>query len=166
MADIGRIRQHLQDVETLSPAGFAIAFHIRLTAPDFLFQTYPKDWINIYSEKGYVMNDPIVRWGFGETGTIRWSELGALDDLGILEQSQPFGMVFGCAIATETGVSRSVAGFARADREFTDAEIDTLHQHTQTLHDLTASKTGMPKDLSEELHHLSIQMTHLSTRKR
>lgn len=162
MADIRKIRQHLKNIEEISPAGFAIAFHIRLTSPDFLFQTYPKDWIDLYSQKGFVLNDPIVRWGFAETGAIRWSSLVAYDDLGILEQSAPFGMVFGCAIATQTGTSRSVAGFARADREFSDDEITTLEGETKALHDLTAFKAGMPADLRDELQRLSLKMTHPS----
>lgn len=51
MADIGKIKAILESVEDLAPAGFAIAFHIRLTSPDFLFQTYPKNWIDTYSER-------------------------------------------------------------------------------------------------------------------
>lgn len=165
MVDIGKIKQHLEDVEALSPAGFAIAFHIRLTAPDFLFQTYPKDWIDIYSEKGFVVVDPTVRWGFSETGSIRWSALHDMDDQNILKQSAVFGMAFGVTIATETDDSRSLASFSRPDREYTDAEITQLLQYVQALHDLTATKTGMTKDLSDELHRLSVQMTHPATTK-
>lgn len=165
MANIGKIIGHLQKIETLSPAGFAIAFHIRLSAPEFLFQTYPKDWINLYSKKGYVIHDPIVRWGFANSGCIRWTHLTDLDDQDVLKQSVAYGMVYGCAIATETGTSRSVAGFARSDREFTDAEIATLQAHTQDLHDLTATKTGMPKAVHDELHRLSVKMTHPSAQK-
>lgn len=160
MADISRIKTLLTTLESLSPSGFAIAFHIRLTSPDFLFQTYPKAWIATYSEKGYVMADPIVRWGFTQTGSIRWSSLGGLDDLNILEQSLEYGMSFGVAISTETDSSRSVAGFARNDREFSDAEIAVLSQHVQDLHDLTATKTGMTEEMRKQLHNLSIQMTH------
>ncbi|MCF2872201.1 autoinducer binding domain-containing protein [Octadecabacter sp. G9-8] len=160
MADINKVKDLLKTVENLSPSGFAIAFHIRLTSPDFLFQTYPKNWIDIYSEKGYVMVDPIVRWGFTEIGAIRWSQLGDLDDQGILEQSLTYGMAYGVAIATETQGSRSVAGFARNDREYSDAEIAALTQHVQDLHEHTASKTGMSEALRTQLHDLSIEMTH------
>ena len=160
MANIGRVKSLLEQVENLSPSGFAIAFHIRLTSPDFLFQTYPKDWIDIYSEKGYVMVDPIVRWGFTQTGAIRWSGLGDLDDQNILKQSLAYGMAYGVAIATETEGSRSVAGFARKDREYTDDEINVLTQHVQDLHEQTASRTGMDETLRNELHDLSVNMTH------
>jgi LuxR family transcriptional regulator len=148
MANIGRVKSLLEQVENLSSSGFAIAFHIRLTSPDFLFQTYPKDWIDIYSEKGYVMVDPIVRWGFTQTGAIRWSGLGDLDDQNILKQSLAYGMAYG------------VAGFARKDREYTDDEINVLTQHVQDLHEQTASRTGMDETLRNELHDLSVNMTH------
>lgn len=160
MADISKINGILETIETLSPSGFAIAFHIRLTSPDFLFQTYPKEWIDIYSEKGYVMVDPIVRWGFTHIGSMRWSGLGDLDDQNILKQSLAYGMAYGVAIATETDGSRSVAGFARPDREFSDAEITDLTAYVQDLHDLTASKDGMANDIHAALHRLSIKMTH------
>lgn len=163
MADIGKIKVLLESIENLAPSGFAIAFHIRLTSPDFLFQTYPKDWINLYSERGYVMVDPIVRWGFTETGSIRWSLLGAMDDQKILEQSLAFGMAYGVAIAIETDGSRSVAGFARPDREYTDEEIKQLSQCVQALHDMTASKGGMAENLRTQLHQLSVKMTHPPT---
>ncbi|MCF2903503.1 autoinducer binding domain-containing protein [Octadecabacter sp. CECT 8868] len=165
MSNTSKIREILETVETLSPAGFAIAFHIRLTSPDFLFQTYAKEWTDLYSEKGYVMVDPIVRWGFTETGSIRWSSLGEYDDHNVLEQSLAFGMTYGVAIATETNGSRSCAGFSRGDREFTDDEIAVLSAHVQDLHDLTASNTGMGDKMRQELQALSIKMTHPGTTK-
>jgi len=158
-----RIKAQLEALENFAPAGFAIAFHIRLTSPDFLFQTYPKRWTDIYSEKGYVMVDPIVRWGFSNIGAIRWSALGDLDDHNIMKQSLAYDMAYGVAIATETEGSRSVAGFSRADREYSDAEIDLLTVNVQQLHALTETRDGMPKALRDELHKLSIVMTHNST---
>lgn len=163
MADIHKIENILRTVTERSPAGFAIAFHIRHMAPDFLFQTYPKNWIDLYSEKGWVMADPIVRWGFGDTGHRRWSDLDMLDDQGILEQSAKYGMSYGVAIATEAGGSRSVAGFSRNDREFTDDEIAALARDVDDLHAATASSSGMATDLRSALHDLSVKMTHPPT---
>lgn len=165
MADISKISAHLTQLEDMSPAGFAIAFHIKLTSPDFLFQTYPKAWIDTYSEKGYVMVDPIVRWGFANNGAIRWSELSDMDDENILEQSLVYGMAYGVAIATEAEGSRSVAGFARGDREYTDDEIVALTAQVIALHDLTATKGGMADDMRKNLHNLSIRMTRNPTPK-
>ncbi|WP_051067993.1 autoinducer binding domain-containing protein [Octadecabacter antarcticus] len=163
MADTGKIKVLLESVENLAPSGFAIAFHIRLTSPDFLFQTYPKDWTDIYSEKGYVMQDPTVRWGFTETGSIRWSGLAEMDDQNILGQSLAYGMAFGVTISTDTGGSRSLASFSRPDREYTDEEIKQLSQCVQALHDMTALQGGTSEELRTQLHQLSVKMTHPPT---
>lgn len=163
MAEFSEIEALIKKAEEMAPSGFAIAFHVRLTSPDFLFQTYPKEWIDIYSEKGYVMVDPIVRFGFTETGSARWSTLADSDEQNILEQSLAYGMNYGVAIATDTGGSRSFAGFARASEEYSDAEIDALTLCVQTLHDLTMSKDGMDASLRDQLHQLSVEMTHPSS---
>lgn len=151
MADIGKIKTLLESVEKLAVSGSAIAFHIKLTSPELMFQTYPKAWTDIYSEKGFVMVDPIVRWGFTETGSIRWSELSEQDEQNILKQSATYGMTYGVAIAVESDNSRSMAGYSRPDREYTDAEISQLTQCTQSLHELTTARDGMDAELREEL---------------
>jgi LuxR family transcriptional regulator len=68
---LNEIKNRLETVKEMSPAGSAIAFHVKLTSPEFLFQTYPKVWTEIYSEKGYLMVDRIVGWGFANIGSIR-----------------------------------------------------------------------------------------------
>lgn len=163
MADIEKIKSLLESVENMSASGFAVAFHVRLTSPDFLFQTYPEDWNAIYSEKGYVMVDPIVRWGFTELGSIRWSDLKDQDEHNILDQSLAYGMAYGAAVSLEADGTRSFAGCARPDREYTDAEIQELSGYIHELHSQTTSKTGMSDELRAELLALSIKMTHPSS---
>ena len=109
-----------------------------------------------------VMKDPIVRWGFGQTGAIRWSKLEQDDEFGVIAQSRDFGMNYGIASAIEDGGSRSVAGFARSDREFTDAEIATLGESLAELHALTANKDGMSDALRDYLQEMSVKFTHPS----
>ncbi|MGJ8610976.1 MAG: autoinducer binding domain-containing protein [Octadecabacter sp.] len=162
MPDIVRIKSLVQSVGSLAPSGFGIAFHFGLTAPDFLFQTYAKDWVDIYSEKGFVMHDPVVRWGWTETGSIRWSEIEIPDDHKVLEQGAKYGLKYGIGLTVESGGTRSGGGLARNDREYTDAEIAELTGHIQELHDLTASKDGMTAELRQTLHRLSSEMTHPS----
>ena len=53
----------LQDFDQRSPAGFAVALHFDFTTPTFLFQTYPKRWMDYYSAGGLVMHDPVARMG-------------------------------------------------------------------------------------------------------
>lgn len=165
MADIEIIRRSLLRVGEHSTSGFAIAFHIRFTTPEFLVQTYPTDWTNLYSERGYVMGDPTVRWGFENTGSKRWSEMSSDDPMGIFGESAKFGLVHGTTVATESAGSRSVASFARADRELTDTEIAELESLVEELHAATASAEGMDQKLRDELHKMSVQMTHPPARK-
>jgi len=160
MADMNKITSLLENVEDLAPAGFAIAFHIRLTSSEFQFQTYPKAWMKIYSEQGFVMSDPTVSWGFTNIGAIRWSELADQDTLKIYEQSKAFGLNYGAAIGIEADGTRSLAGFARPDREYSEDELARLLGFVGDLHGLTASKTGMSQELRDELHSLSVKMTH------
>ncbi|HCP81561.1 MAG TPA: transcriptional regulator [Octadecabacter sp.] len=155
MVDTNKVKMLLESVEKLAASGFAIAFHIRLSSPELLLQTYPKEWTDHYSEKGYVLVDPIVRWGFSETGAIRWSDLADQDDNNILGQSAAYGMVYGVAIGVQANNSQSMAGFSRPDREYTDAEISQLTQCTQALHDLTTSNENMGAELREDLIQLA-----------
>lgn len=162
MSDISRIVEILENVRDQSASGFAIALHIRLTSPDFLMQTYPVEWTDIYSEKGYVMVDPTVRWGFSETGSIRWSKLSETDEENILEQSRAYGMAFGVTIATDTGGSRSLASFSRPDREYDDAEIQVLSALIDDLHALTASPSGMGDDMRNALNNIAFDKVEVS----
>ncbi|KPP87200.1 MAG: LuxR family transcriptional regulator [Rhodobacteraceae bacterium HLUCCA08] len=165
MSEYDTIRNALKRIESLSPTGFAIAFHIRFTAPDFLLQTYPEGWIDIYSERGYVMSDPTVHWGFNNTGVVRWSDLKDNDPAGIFPEAARHGLRYGVSIATETGGSRSFSSFARADREFTETEVETLTALLEELHHATASENGMSAGLRDELHRQSVAMTHPRTGK-
>jgi LuxR family transcriptional regulator len=150
----------LQKLKDECPLGFAIALHIRYTTPNFLFQTYPKDWINQYSQRGLVMFDPIVGWGFANTGSIRWSGLGEMDPKGVLEQAKAFDMNFGFAHALDVGNSRSVAGFSRSDREYTDDEITRITDLVRRLHDITAEAKTLSPETGERLRKMSIEFTH------
>ncbi|RYG91891.1 transcriptional regulator [Loktanella sp. IMCC34160] len=156
-AEIRRILTTMQDI---APAGFAIAFHIQFTTPAFLFQTYPKEWINLYNKRGMVMQDPIVGFGFENNGTIRWSELAANDPAEVLSEASKYGLVYGMACGIEDGGSRSVAGFARSDRELTDAEIDQLQGLVQDLHTMTAEAKSVSPEVREDLRRMSISFTH------
>ncbi len=162
MTDIGTITSLLETAEDLSPSGFAIGFHVRLTSSELQFQTYPKDWIKTYSERGFILSDPSVSWAFTNTGGKRWSDLSAQDPENIFQQAAEYGMKFGISIGVASANSRSMAGFSRPDREFTDPEIAQLTQLVQDLHDLTDTATGMPEPMRAELHRLSVKMTHPS----
>ena len=94
---------------------------ISFTTPTYLFQTYPKRWMDYYSSAGLVLHDPTVHWGLSNLGHIRWVDLEAIDPKGVLERAKDFGIMSGVAIAVLISGSRSIASFARADREYDDA---------------------------------------------
>lgn len=155
-----KISSILTEMQEIAPAGFAIAFHIQFTTPAFLFQTYPKEWINIYNQRGLVMQDPIVGYGFTNNGTVRWAELSDNDPAGVLSAGKEHGLNYGMALGLEDGGSRSVAGFARSDRELNDAEIGTLHDMVLEMHRLTAEAKALSPETRDALREMSVQLTH------
>ncbi len=160
MADENGVGQLLAELHALSPAGFAVALHVTYTTPRYLFQSYDRGWIDQYSRKGYVLQDPTVRWGFSHTGTIRWSALTADDQGGVLTSAASHGLRFGATVALESRGSRSIGSAARGDREYTDTEMVTLLSILSRLHRTTAeTMTLSPKD-HEMLRVMSIYLTH------
>ncbi len=158
-----RIQEILRDLEGRSPAGYALAFHIKYTAPDYLFQTYSSEWIDIYSKNGLVMQDPTVHWGFDNTGSIRWSDLADKDAAGVLAQAAEHGLGYGVCYATDAGGSRSVTSFARNDREFSDVEINEIKMMIDELHAMTSDLGTLSPETAAELHEMSIRFTHPGT---
>ena len=156
----GDIRRYIARLQDRSPSGFAIAFHIHFTTSDFLFQTYDQEWIDLYSKEGLVVHDPVVRWGFENTGWTRWSDLPYDDPRGVMAQAHRFGLTYGIAAGIEEGGSRSVAGFARADREYTDAEARVLLADATALHLATAVAGRLSPEARAELRQMSVEYTH------
>lgn len=128
------INHWLDVLKKLSPAGYAIALHIEYNAPKLMFQTYPVEWINYYEENGFVLNDPVVLWGFNNFGTCRWSDMAALDTKGVLQASRTYDMNYGAVVSIDAGKKHSIGGFARRDREFTDAEITEIEEILKVIH--------------------------------
>jgi len=149
------IPKTLSQLDGLCSAGYAIALHVRYTAPKFLFQTYPADWMEIYSQKGLVLKDPTVLWGFENTGTARWGELVNQDEGGVLEIASRFGLKHGFSAAVNRGEARSIASFARSDNDFSDAEIveisdifGELHDYFSEIEEISAAEQAKLKEMS------------------
>jgi LuxR family transcriptional regulator len=150
----------LHEIDRRSPAGFAVAMHIRFTRPTYLFQTYAKRWMDYYSAMGMVVHDPLVHWGLQNVGRIRWSDLEAIDSHGVLEAAKDFGLMNGASIAVLIAGSRSISGFARADREYTDPEMADLEDILAELHLATAGLGDLSESDQSALTELSIKLTH------
>ncbi len=160
MDRIGEVREILADMQRLCPAGFAVALHVRFTTPRFLFQTYARDWMQHYSERGMVLDDPTVKWGLQNEGRIDWSDLEEQDAKGVLAQARTHGLCFGFTASVVRHESRSVGSFARGDRAFTEAETEELLGMFQRLHTETAVGTEHEASLSDVLKSLSVELTH------
>ena len=152
------VTETVEGLVSAAPSGFALAFHINFTTPKLLLQTYSRDWVKYYSENGLVMSDPTVLWGFENDGTKRWSELADLDTANVLIAAQEYQMNYGLTCAVSGGDTRSIGSFARADREYDDAEIARLKDAMETLHSLTASGEAMTSCTIAELEQLSVHV--------
>ncbi len=162
MGETAEIQSILHRMEQASPSGFAIAFHIVHVTPSYLFQTYDPVWLEYYSANGLVMQDPVVAWSYSNNGQVRWSELD--DPANVMSKAAEHGLVYGIAMGNEAGDSRSVAGFARADREFSDDEIARLAGEFGRLHDITLEAGTLSAKAHDELKRMSIQFTHPARR--
>ncbi len=131
------IELELHELSLLAPSGYFVGLHIRFTSPLMTFQTYDQAWTDRYTEQGYAMRDPMVAWGFSTVGSTRWSKMGVPDTFGILKQAASYGLVYGVAVACGPVSSRTIAGAARADREFTDPEITKVDAIINRLHTTT-----------------------------
>ena len=150
----------LEAIGETSPAGFAIALHVKFTAPRYLFQSYEKEWMETYSREGLVLRDPTVRWGFENTGSVKWSDLKPLDEGGVLDLAAEHGLKFGVTVALVKENSRSIASFSRPDREYTDQEIEQLSAALEKLHDETIATESLTPADHEAFKRMSVMLTH------
>jgi len=131
----------LGELGSLSPAGYAIGLHIKLTAPKFLIQTYSRDWTEYYATHRMLQRDPTLYWAMTNIGSIRWADLADEDTSGVLTAAADHGLAFGLVVAVGAPGSKSLANLARNDRAFTDAEIDKITPLVNQLHTRTADES-------------------------
>ncbi len=148
-SDFSGLELGLARLRRLAPQGFALGLHIRFASAHVMVQTYDPAWIELYTSRGYMMCDPLVSWGFSTTGTARWSELNHPDPHNVLGQASEYGLTFGVAVSCGPTSSRSVGGFARSDREFTDQEIKLIEQTVLLLHE----ESTPPDSLTDAQRH-------------
>lgn len=153
-----KISETLGQLNDLSPAGYALGIHIEYTTPKFMFQTYPKDWLDYYSRNGLLMSDPMVAWAFEAEGARRWSDLD--DPAGVMTKAAEHGLRYGIVISITSDDSRTICGFANREREFTDAEIATIQALVTNIHDNTADTAQLDPKTVEQLKKMSIMVTH------
>ena len=128
----------LKELKQICDTGYALALHIRFTRPNILFQTYNQDWIDLYSANGMMLQDPVVQWGFANTGFVYWNDLDDPD--GILLRASQYGITNGLTCAVDIDNSRSISGFSRSSGPFTAEEADYLFELTKKIHLLTQAE--------------------------
>lgn len=146
-----RVDLALRDVQRLAPVGYFVGLHIRFTSPLMTFQTYDQAWIDHYTENGYVLRDPMTAWGFSATGHVRWSDPHLPDPFKFFTEAATYGLRYGATISCGPNKSRTIASFARGDREFTDDEILELERIICHLHDLTQPPADLTRAQIEAL---------------
>ena len=152
------ISEALGELNKLAPTGYALGIHIEYTKPKFMFQTYPKAWLDYYSRNGLIMSDPMVAWAFQELGSMRWSQLD--DPNGVFAKAAEYGMTFGVVISAESDDSRTICGFANAGRDFTDEEIAQIEALVLSIHQNTSDTAQLDADTVDQLKKMSIMVTH------
>jgi len=143
--------RELRKLDAFAEAGYFLGLHIRFTSPVMSFTTYDQAWADHYTNNGYVLRDPMTAWGFCTTGSTRWSNKKIPDPFGIFKEAARFGLRYGVTISCGPIRSRTIASLARADREFTDAEIEEIERLVRRLHDMTEPPQRLTKAQIEAL---------------
>lgn len=145
----------LHKLGLLSPGGYFVGLHIRFAAPLITFQTYPQAWLDHYTKNAYALRDPTIAWGFSRTGASRWRDFTIPDTFGILAEAQSFGLCYGLTVACGPIASRTIASFARSDREFQDDEIEKIQAIVTRLHEITEPPESLTDAQIEAIRHVA-----------
>jgi LuxR family transcriptional regulator, quorum-sensing system regulator SdiA len=134
---IEAMRDLLAQIGLICDTGFALAIHIRFTRPALLYRTYRSDWIEHYSEKGFMLSDPVVHWGLMNSGKVLWDDLSEQDTSGVLSDAKSFGLMNGWTYSVGLASSRTISGHTKSGADFTPDQVATLQTLVQQAHDLT-----------------------------
>ncbi|RYH04396.1 LuxR family transcriptional regulator [Salipiger sp. IMCC34102] len=143
-----------------APAGLFYALHFRFVQPLTHYCNFPREWSDLYSEEAFALRDPVIAWGFGNTGTSRWSEIDIPDHANILGQAATFGLHYGFVVAVGPIKSRTIASAARSDREFTDAEIEPFAAIVTKMHKLAEPPDSLTHAQIEALRLVEVGDRH------
>jgi LuxR family transcriptional regulator, quorum-sensing system regulator SdiA len=140
-----QIKRHLDRLASLSNSGYALAIHIRYTRPTLLYRSYGQSWIDHYTEKGFMLSDPTVRWGLRNTGMVNWSDLHESDPEGVFDAARTHGLFNGITYSTGREVSRTISGHTRSEAAFSAEERAELTALIDEIHRLTENFETLPK---------------------
>lgn len=139
-----QIADLLSRLSALCDTGFALAVHIRFTRPSLLYRTYAPDWIELYSERGYMLSDPVVHFGLANTGTVIWANLMGNDPAGVISAAVAHGLTNGWTYSTGPANSRTICGLTKSGAGFTAAQMDQGRALVDEIHALTEGIEHFP----------------------
>jgi LuxR family transcriptional regulator len=160
MAHEKDVVDHLARLKVLSPSGYALALHIHFNSARFQFVSYPKAWTDHYSQNGLVMRDPVVAWGLGHLGWVRWDDLADQDAADVIGQARSFGIENGQTLSIQANGTRTITGFSRQGQPFSDEELAEIHSLTSEIHSITSDLNTLSSTARDRLRKLSITFTH------
>lgn len=137
MDRVNKIEELLREMSAICDTGFALALHIRYTRPLLLYQSYSREWNDLYSARGLMLIDPVVRWGLEHAGVIHWDDPALDDPEGVVALARRHGLRNGVTISTGPVVSRTISGLTRSSGPFTEDEIGRLGCLVETAHQVT-----------------------------
>lgn len=141
-------------VKALAPSGHYIALRIGFAFPMQEVNALPQDWVEHYTVQRFMLDDPVIRWIYSNSGAARWSQIDLADPRQVFRQAWAFGLRYGVAICCFDGNSeglRSFGSFARGDREFEADEIEQLSAYVTRLHYETAPPSTLTQAELEAL---------------
>ena len=148
------VARKLGELAAYCDKGFALAVHIRYTRPTLLYQTYDQAWADTYSEKGYMLSDPVVHWGLMNSGWVEWASLTDRDPEGVIADAIAHGLNNGWTYSVGPAASRTIAGLPPS-RPFSEVERKQVAGVIDDIHDLTEGFENFAPDLQDRLRHLN-----------
>jgi LuxR family transcriptional regulator, quorum-sensing system regulator SdiA len=124
-------------IDQFAPAGFYVALRVGFSFPEEELNNLPDLWVEFYTTHGLVVQDPAMRWVYGNTGSARFSEMEMPDPQQVRGHAAVFGLSYGTAVSVMVAADRgrrSYGLFYRDDREFEDREIAELNKIMVQLH--------------------------------
>lgn len=144
----------LLQLSAICDTGFALAIHIRYTRPSLLYRTYAQEWIEHYSERGYMLSDPVVHWGLTNIGTVEWADMAEQDTAGVLVDAVAHGLTNGWTFSFGPATSRTIAGLTKSGASFTDADRARIIRIVEEIHALTEGIEAFPANTQNALREL------------
>lgn len=135
-----------EQIQQIAPAGFYVALRVGFSFPEEELNNLPDIWVEFYTTHGLVVQDPAMRWVYGHTGGIRFSEMTLPDPHQVRAHAAVFGLGHGAVVsvmAPQDKGRRSYGLFFRDDRDFEDAELDGLQRIMRVLHTGPEDEKGL-----------------------